>query len=381
MSNAPAETGQGPGGRLTQDAEPARGRVGWTWERQDASATRGWVYRGTAILVAIAVGAVYLATTVHTPGVLTSVIKQSLENVLGIQELVVLTTPFLLTAFAVLIPLRLGLWNVGGEGQFFAGAWTATGLAFMLPHAPGWFLIPGMIVAGAAGGAIWITVPALAKIYLNVNEIITTLLLNLTSTLWVTYWIVGSWRDTASQGGSIQSRFIPVRSHLPPIPMVSGGLDSGLVIALAIVVGVGLFLRYSMFGYRTTVVGGSRQAATFAGVNLRTTVLIAMLAAGALAGMAGVLQMTGNTYQLTPGLSNNTGYLGIAVAVLAGNSVAGIVVMSVLLAAIMDIGQVVQVYGVSSEDVFVLIGLLLLLSAISEVLSHYRLVQGPEQRR
>lgn len=375
MSSAPVDTGRGPGRSPGTGRTAARSRRGWTWERQQASATRGWAYRVVAIVVAIAVGAAYLVTTVHTPGILTSVLQQTFGNVLGIQEIVVLTTPFLLTALAVLVPLRLGLWNVGGEGQFFLGAWAAAGLAFMWPHAPGWFLIPGMIVAGAAGGAAWIVVPTLAKVYLNVNEIITTLLLNLTATLWVAYWITGSWRDPTSQGGSTQSRFLPGQSHLPLIP-VAGGLDSGLLVALVILAAVGLYLRYSMFGYHTMIVGGSRPAARFAGVSVRRITLVAMISAGALAGIAGVLQMSGNTYQLTPGLSNNTGYLGIAVAVLAGNSVLGVVVMSVLLAIIMNIGQTVQIYGVSSEDVFVLIGLLLLLSAISEVLSHYRLVRG-----
>jgi general nucleoside transport system permease protein len=94
-----------------------------------------------------------------------------------------------------------------------------------------------------------------------------------------------------------------------------------------------------------------------------------------MAGIAGVLQLVGNTYQLTPGLSNNTGYVGIAVAVLAGNSVVGVIIMSCLLAVIMSVGQTVQLYGVSSGDVFIVIGLLLVLSTVAEILSRYRLVR------
>lgn len=137
----------------------------------------------------------------------------------------------------------------------------------------------------------------------------------------------------------------------------------------------GAFFRYSIFGYHSLVVGSNRATAAFAGIPVRRVALLSMLAAGGLAGVAGVLQLTGNSYQLTPGLSNNTGYLGIAVAVLAGGSVLGVVIMSCLLAIIMSIGQTVQLYGVSSEDVFIVIGLLLLLSTVAEVLSHYRLTR------
>jgi simple sugar transport system permease protein len=231
-----------------------------------------------------------------------------------------------------------------------------------------------MLIAGTVGGAVWAVIPAIAKAYLNVNEIITTLMLDLAVVFWVDYWISVPWHYTQSQGGVLESRFIPQQAHLPAIA-VAGGVDSGLAIAVLITLVVGIVLKYTIAGYRSQIVGAGQRVASFAGMRAKPTVIVTLLVGAALAGIGGVLQLIGNSYQLTPGLSNNTGYLGIAVAVVAGGTVAGIVAMSVLLAVIMSAGQVVQLYGVSSDDVFILIGLLLILSTIATVLNRYKLVR------
>jgi simple sugar transport system permease protein len=340
------------------------------------SSLRGWAYRIVAIVVVLAISAIYLAVTVHMPDFFGTVLRQTFMTQADLQELVVLATPFFLTALAVLIPMRVGLWNIGGEGQFFAGAWLATWFSFSMTHLPGPLLIVGMLLAGALGGALWATIPMLAKVLLNVNEIISTLMLNLVMVLWVTYWIAGPWMLLSAL--NIESRFIPNQAHLPLVHL-GGGLDSGLIIAVAITVVVGVTLRYSIFGYRTFVVGAGRAVALFTGVRIRRTLMASFLLGGALAGIAGVLQLAGNSYQLTPGLSNNTGYLGIAVAILAGGSVVGVGVMACLLAVIMLIGQTVQIYGVSSEAVFIVIGLLLLFTTVGEALSQYQLIRRPSE--
>lgn len=350
-------------------------RARWRWVHEEASETRSWVYRFVSVLIVLGVGALYLVTTVHVPGVLGSVLSASFAQGPGIQELVVLATPFFLTGMAVQIPRRVGLWNIGGEGQFFFGAWLATAFAFALPHLPGPVLIIGMLVAGALGGAAWMLIPMLAKTLLNVNEIITTLMLNLVATFWIAYWITGPWRYASTQGGTIDSRFLPTQSNLPLVHL-SGGLDSGFIIAVLITVAVGVSIRSSTFGYRTHVVGSGRSVAAYAGMPVRKLVAASLLIGGAMAGVGGVLQLIGNSHQLTPGMSDNTGYLGIAVAVLAGSSILGVLVMSCLFAIVMSVGVSVQIYGISSEDVFILIGILLILATLAEVLAHYRLVRS-----
>lgn len=349
---------------------------GWTLESRPASVTRNWISRLIAIIVVLAIAVVYIVATVHVPDILGLIFRGTFTTEPGIQELVILATPFFLTALAVSIPLRVGLWNIGGEGQFFAGAWLATGFSFWLPHLPGPLMIVGMLVAGAVGGAAWVVIPLLAKVYLNVNEIITTLMLNLIVVFWVAYWLTGPWRYGFSQGGTIESRFIPSQAHLPLLP-IQGGIDSGILIAVGLLVVVGLVLRYSVASYYSHIVGSGASVAAFAGVRVRRAIAVSLLLGAALAGVAGVLQLAGNSYQLTPGLSDNTGYLGIAVAALAGDSVVGVAVMSCLLAVIMSAGQIVQVYGVSSEVVFIVVGLLLMLSTVATRLGEYKLVRRP----
>lgn len=349
---------------------------GWVLERRPTSTSRGWIFRLIAIVVALAMAAVYIVATVHIPDVLGLIFRGTFTTEPGIEELIVLATPFFLTALAVSIPLRVGLWNIGGEGQFFAGAWLGAGFSFWLPHLPGPIMIIGMLLSGAVAGAAWVVIPLLAKLYLNVNEIITTLMLNLIVVYWVAYWLTGAWRYGFSQGGTIESKFIPAQAHLPLLPF-QGGLDSGILIAVGLLVVVGVVLRYSVAGYHSHIVGSGPAVAAFAGVRVRKTIAVSLLVAAALAGVAGVLQLAGNSYQLTPGLSNNTGYLGIAVAVLAGDSVIGVAIMSCLLAIILSAGQIVQVYGVSSEDVFILIGFLLLLSTLAPRLGEFRLARRP----
>ena len=358
---------------ISRSTAPTRG---WTWVKTTTSPARSWVYRVIAIFVVLGLAAVYLGESVHVPDVFGLIVRQSFTTAPNLEELVVLATPFFLTALAVLIPLRVGLWNVGGEGQFFAGAWLATGFSFELPHLAGPLMIIAMMMAGALGGALWAVIPMLARVYLNVNEIISTLMLNLVIVFWVAYWLTGSWEYGGSTGGTPQSRFIPTQAHLPLVHL-EGGLDSGLLIAGGITFVVGIFLRYSAFGYRSQIVGAGRTVALFAGVRVRRVLVVSFLLAGALAGVAGVLQLAGNSYQLTPGLSNDTGYLGIAVAILAGNSVLGLAIMACVLAAIMLVGQTVQIYGVSSESVFIVIGLLLLFNAIGDALSQYQLIRRP----
>ncbi len=358
----------------TTAIKPRPRRRTWSVVKGAPSPRRSWAYRVVAIVIVVAGSAIYLVATIHQPDILPTVLRGSFATPASLEEWVVLATPFFLTALAVLIPLRVGLWNIGGEGQFFAGAWLATGLAFSLSHVAGGLLIPAMIAAGALGGALWAAVPALARIYLNVNEIISTLMLNLVMVFWVAYWLVGSWHYQSSTGGTLQSRIIPTQSELPLLH-VAGGLDSGLLIALGITSLVGLYLHYSTFGYRSLLVGSGRAVALYTGVRIRHIQMFAMLSAGALAGVAGVLQLAGNSYQLTPGLSNNTGYLGIAVAILAGDSIWGLVVMGTLLSMIMLVGQNLQLYGVSSDAPFIVIGILLLLNAMGDALSQYRVVR------
>ena len=292
----------------------------------------------------------------------------------GIEDVATLSIPLILTGLAAWIPLRLGLWNIGAEGQLFIGAWAAAGIAFLLPDL-GWpLLVPLMLVASLIGGALWVLLPAIARVYFNVNEIITTLLLNFVVVFWVIYWAGEPWRDPTSVGG-VKSKLIPSQVELPLLAFGSAEIPVGFFIATAVAVAAWLILRQTTIGYEVTMLGASPASARFAGIPTRRLLIYSLLVGGAMAGLAGTIEMMGNQYRFGSALSNNTGYTGIVVAVLAGGSAIGVVAMAIVFALIAIVGGIMRAEGTSSDIIFAMYGITLIVASIAQGLSRFKLVR------
>jgi simple sugar transport system permease protein len=294
----------------------------------------------------------------------------------GIEDVATLALPLLLTGLAAMIPLRLGLWNIGGEGQLFIGAWAAAGVAFLLPGLTGPVLIPLMIAACLIGGAVFVLLPALARVRWNVNEIITTLLLNFVAAFWVLYWAGKPWRDPTSVGG-VKSESIPTHAEIPLLTFGSVEIPAGFAIAVAIALLVWAIIRHTTLGYELTMLGASPDSARFAGIRTQRLLVYALLAGGAMAGLAGALEMMGNAHRFGGGLSNNTGYTGIVIAVLAAGSALGVIALSIVFALIAIIGGIFRAEGASSEIVLAMYGLTLIFAAVGQGLAQFKLVRRP----
>lgn len=292
----------------------------------------------------------------------------------GIRDVTTLALPLLLTGLAAAIPLRVGLWNIGGEGQLFVGAWAAAVIAFQVPGLGALLLVPVMIAASLIGGALWILLPAIARIRFNVNEIITTLLLNFVAVYWVLYWAGKPWRDPASVGG-VKSERIPSAAEIPPLAFESVQIPAGFVIALGLAFLVWLVMRQTTVGYELRVLGASPSTAHFAGIPTQRLLVYALLGGGAMAGLAGALEMMGNAHRYGAALSNNTGYSGIVIAVLAGGSPLGVVALSIVFALIAIIGGIFRAAGASAEIVQAMYGLILIVAAIGQRMAHFRIVR------
>jgi simple sugar transport system permease protein len=292
----------------------------------------------------------------------------------GIEDVATLSIPLILTGLAAWIPLRLGLWNIGAEGQLFTGAWAAAGIAFLLPNL-GWpLLVPLMLVASLIGGALLVLLPAIARVYFNVNEIITTLLLNFVAVFWVIYWAGEPWRDPTSVGG-VKSKLIPSQVELPLLSFGSAEIPVGFFIATAVAVAAWLILRQTTIGYEVTMLGASPASARFAGIPTRRLLIYSLLVGGAMAGLAGTIEMMGNQYRFGSALSNNTGYTGIVVAVLAGGSAIGVVAMAIVFALIAIVGGIMRAEGTSSDIIFAMYGITLIVASIAQGLSNFKLVR------
>ncbi len=324
--------------------------------------------RITAVAAALLVGgAIFAAVGYDVPMLAYNVLDASLGTEFGLEDLGLLTAPLILTGVAVAVMLRIGLWNIGAEGQFYAGAIAATVTGLAVPDGKAAVMLVLMAVAGFAGGALWILVPALARAYLAIDEIITTLLLNFVALLLVNYLCTGPMRDP---GQAVTSATARVVYEMPPL---ADDLHWGFGVAIAVTILLALVLAFTPWGYEVRVAGANRHAAHYAGIPVRRRLMQVMLLSGGIAGLAGMLEIAGTVHRLQGGISNNFGYLGVMVAVLAGGLPIGVLPAALLMAIILNAGIVLQSYGVSTYEVLALTGLVLLFIAAGEQLAYYRL--------
>lgn len=292
---------------------------------------------------------------------------------IGLENILVTTIPLLLLGLAVALPLRLGLWNVGGDGQLLMGAWGASAVGFLFPSWPGWLLIPAMLIAAALCGALWVLGPALARAHLRVNEIITTLLLNFVAGIWLTYWAVQVWGEGQATG-SISSGTVPEASFIGSFELGGTAVPVGLLLAVAIAVGGWVFLRFSRFGYELDVVGENEENARYAGIPARRRLIQVMVAGGVIAGIAGAIVLLNTTHRYGTGLTDNYGFIAFVIAVLAGGRELGVVLLAVLLAAMATAMNALVVFGVSSDLLFAVFGLVLIFGALGDGVARFRIV-------
>ena len=289
----------------------------------------------------------------------------------GMEGVALRAIPILMTALGVALSLRMKVWNIGSDGQFLVGAFAAVGVGIHM-GGPGWLVLVVMAGAATLAGAAWILVPALARAYWNVNEIITTLLLNFVALQLVTWAALGFWRD--KEAAVIQStKKVPVTlAGLPGAESVTIALLVPLVIAVVL----WWVFRATTIGYEIDTIGGNPRAAGFAGIAVKRRILVVMLVTGAVAGLGGMLQLSAPGAQaLGPGFSAQFGLSGFIVAALAGASFAGVIGGGVFIASMFYAGLVLQTKGLSVYIIFAIYGIILTGIALGEIATRYRLIR------
>jgi simple sugar transport system permease protein len=224
--------------------------------------------------------------------------------------------PLLLTGLAVTLAFRAGVWNIGAEGQLYAGAVAAVWVGLSGDVLPAPLLLPALLAASALGGAAWAWLPALLKVRRGVGEVITTLLLNFVALDLAEWMVNGPLQE--SRGVFPSTDEIAAAARLPLI-LPGTRLHWGFALAVALSVGTWFVLRFTGFGFRLRALGASPDAAAASGrIDAGRLTYRVFLMSGALAGLAGGVQIAGVTYVLYKGLSPGHGYTAIAVALLAG---------------------------------------------------------------
>lgn len=329
-----------------------------------------------AILVALLLGAMILEIVGGDALAAYAHIGRAAFGDLGVfSDTLVKATPLILVGLACTVAFQMKLWNIGAEGQFFMGALGASAvvLAPIVPvEAPRWVTIGVMLLAGLAFGALWGAIPGLLKATLRVNEVITTLMLNYVAISLVNFFVFAVW----SEGGFQMSPTFQRAAWLPrladyasQVPLFRGlTTHLGLVFAL-VAAGVVWYILYrSLWGYEIRLVGDNPRAAHYAGVNIvRNTVLVMMLS-GALAGLAGMSEISGVVHRLQTSISPGYGFTGIIIAWLAKLNPLVVAPVSVLFGGLILAGREIQPAGVPR----LIQGIILFMLIASEVLLRYR---------
>jgi ABC-type uncharacterized transport system permease subunit len=304
----------------------------------------------------------------------------------ALSETIVSATPLVFTGLAAAVAFRMNLFNIGGEGQLYAGAITGATVGLLMAGAPSPFVIAGMIAAGAIGGALLAAIPGILRAFLSTNEIITSLMLNYVVGVVLTYLIFDSHsylRDTSG----FEANVFPQGKRFPDEATWSRWTTHGLVLPLGFLLAVGvailvwvLYTR-TRFGFEVQVIGDSARAGRYAGMRTRRKILAVMCLSGAIAGVGGASQDGDFRHQLDPqGLQQaNYGYGGIVIAALARYNPFAVVLVALLLGGLQNAGFTLQGADFPAGLVGVMQGLILFCALGGELFVRYRvrLTRGP----
>ena len=317
----------------------------------------GWlspVLSIVAVIIALLIGALVIWIAGGRPwAAYTHIAKYSLGSVGVLSDTMVKAIPLMLVGLACSIAFRMRLWNIGAEGQFFLGAFGAS-MVVLLPvlpmEAPKWLFILVTALFGMIFGAAWGFIPGFLKARYNVNEIISTLMMNYIAIEWNNYFIYAVWSDSGFQ----LSRMFQRNSWLPRLSDFAerwpslGGLTThlGLVFALIAALILWLVLSKSKWGYEIRLIGDNPRAAEYAGISISKNIILVMMVSGALAGLAGSSEIMGVVHRLQGSISPGYGYTGIIIAWLAKLNPLAVILASILFGALILAGREVQPAGI-----------------------------------
>ncbi len=289
------------------------------------------------LLVFVSFGLILLIFRINPIQAYKDIFTSTIGSAYGFSEVIVVMIPMLVTALAVAFPWRAGLINIGGEGQLYIGAAFATWGALTFQDLSAWILLPLMMLLGMLGGALWAFIPGYLKAIGLVNETITTLLLNSIAPKIVGFLIFSFWHsamDTVKTANFVPAALLPTffgtRVHL------------GFVIALVMLALFWFIMKYTRWGLEIRAIGGNPLAARRNGIPLKGHLILVMCIGGAIAGLAGMLQVSGFYGVLILNFSMGLGYMGFLISWLAGGQPVGILLMSFVVAIIITGGNFLQ---------------------------------------
>lgn len=302
-------------------------------------------------------------------------VKGGFGSVFALSETFTRAIPLMLTGLAAAVAFRARLFNIGAEGQLYAGALAAVAVGGLhggtgFEWSP-WLLMPLMMLAAALAGAVLLLAPALMKARLGVDEVVTTLLLNFIVLLGVSWLLDGVMKDPMALGWP---QSVALQDALQFDKLVAQTrVHTGLVLAMTAAVAVWTLLKYTVLGFDIRALGANARAGAFAGVPVTRTLVLVSLLSGGLAGLAGAFEVAGRTAYVTLDMSPGYGYSGIVIAMLAGLHPLGVVVASVFVAGVLvGADSMSRAIGVPTYIADVIVATSLIAVLVATLLTQYR---------
>ncbi|UOD50943.1 ABC transporter permease [Orrella daihaiensis] len=339
-----------------------------------------------AVWVAAMVGAALAVLVVSTLLVLWAgapiaqtyslLLKGAFGSVFAWSETLTRAVPLIFTGLAAAVAFRARLFNIGAEGQLYAGAIAAVAVGG-LHGGTGFEIAPAllfllMLLAAALAGALVLLGPALLKTRLGVDEVVTTLLLNFIVLLGVSALLDGPMKDPLSMGWP-QSVVLVGDLELGKL-IAQTRLHTGLIYAVACALAVWLIMKYTTLGFDIRATGANARAASFVGVKTTQTMVLVALLSGALAGLGGAIEVAGRTSYVTLDMSPGYGYAGIVIAMLAGLNPIGVVAASILVAGVLvGADSMSRAVGVPTYLSDVMVATALIAVLMASAFTQYRL--------
>jgi ABC-type uncharacterized transport system permease subunit len=303
--------------------------------------------------------------------------KGGFGSVFALSETFTRAVPLILTGLAATVAFKARLFNIGAEGQLYAGALAAVAVGGM--HAgtgfelPIWLLFGLMMLAAAVAGALLLLGPALLKARLGVDEVVTTLLLNFIMLLFVSAMLDGPMKDPTAMGWP---QSVALQGDLELSKLITQTrIHTGLLWAVALAIALWALLKYTVLGFDIRAVGANAKAAAFAGVPVTRTVVLVALLSGALAGLAGAIEVAGRTSYVTLDMSPGYGYTGIVIAMLAALNPMGVLAAAVFVAGVLvGADTMSRAVGVPTYIADVIVAASLISVLVATLMTQYRVV-------
>ncbi len=323
------------------------------------------------VVAALLIGGVFLLFLGSQPLIAYgAMVRGAIGSTFGLTQTLVKATPLLLVGLGICIAFRAKCINIGGRGQMIAGALLAASFALRFSDLPRPVFVPLMILLGFGGGAVWGFVPGILKARFNVNEILTTIMMNSIALQLMNLLLQGALMDPAGiEAGTFlaQSARLPETARLLRI-VPRTLLHSGLFLSLVMAVVVYVFLWRTTIGFRIRACGHNPHASRFAGINVPINQALSLTLAGGLAGMAGAVEIMGVHYRLIEGFTSGYGFTGIVAALLGWLHPLGLIPASLFFGALLIGADTMQrAVQVPSALITAILGIVVLFVSSSAV--------------